>query len=97
MRARVLTVSTRAAAGVYPDRGGPVLVEGLRALGFAVEGPRVVPDGPRVEEELRAAVDDGVDVLLTTGGTIRGACRPLVSHVASHRISHRSWRRRGRR
>lgn len=68
-RARVLTVSTRAAAGVYPDRGGPVAVAALSALGLAVEPAVVVPDGPEVEAQLRRAVADGVDVVLTTGGT----------------------------
>jgi molybdenum cofactor synthesis domain-containing protein len=65
----VVTASNRAAAGVYSDRGGPVLVEGLRAMGFAVDGPVVVPDGDPVEQALRTAVADGYDVVLTTGGT----------------------------
>jgi molybdenum cofactor synthesis domain-containing protein len=69
MRALVVTASNRAAAGVYEDRGGPVLVEGLLAMGFAVDGPVVVPDGEPVEEALRSAVDAGYDVVLTTGGT----------------------------
>jgi len=69
VRARVITASNRAAAGVYDDRGGPVLVEGLRQLGFDVPEPVVVPDGEPVEEALRAAVSDGVQVVLTTGGT----------------------------
>ncbi len=68
-RALVVTASNRAAAGVYSDRGGPVLVEGLRAMGFAVDGPVVVPDGDPVEQALRTAVADGYDVVLTTGGT----------------------------
>ncbi len=45
VRALVVTVSNRASAGVYDDRSGPVLADGLRGLGFEVEGPRVVPDG----------------------------------------------------
>lgn len=65
----VVTASNRAAAGVYADEGGPVLVEGLRRLGFAVDGPVVVPDGEEVALALRAAVDRGYDVVLTTGGT----------------------------
>ena len=69
LRALVVTASNRAAAGVYEDRGGPVLVEGLRAMGFAVDGPVVVPDGDPVERALRQAVADGYDVVLTTGGT----------------------------
>ena len=68
-RAFVLTVSNRAAAGVYPDRGGPLLAEGLRELGFSVDGPTVVPDGEPVAEALRTAVAEGYDVVLTTGGT----------------------------
>ena len=69
VRALVVTASNRAAAGVYSDRGGPVLVEGLRMLGFDVDGPVVVPDGDPVEAELRQAVAARYDVVLTTGGT----------------------------
>ncbi|WP_449486494.1 MogA/MoaB family molybdenum cofactor biosynthesis protein [Streptomyces avidinii] len=69
MRALVVTASNRASQGVYADRGGPVLAEGLRSLGFAVDGPRVVPDGDPVEAALREGVAAGYDVILTTGGT----------------------------
>jgi molybdenum cofactor synthesis domain-containing protein len=69
VRALVITASGRASAGVYPDHGGPVLVEGLRAMGFAVEGPVVVPDGEPVERALRDAVEAEYDIVLTTGGT----------------------------
>ncbi|GJF32795.1 molybdenum cofactor biosynthesis protein [Kitasatospora sp. NE20-6] len=69
MRALAVTVSNRASAGVYADKGGPLLVEGLRAMGFDVDGPRVVPDGEPVEMALREAVAAGYDVVLTTGGT----------------------------
>ncbi|AOT59379.1 MogA/MoaB family molybdenum cofactor biosynthesis protein [Streptomyces fradiae] len=68
-RALVVTASNRAAAGVYEDRGGPILAEGLAALGFTVDGPRVVPDGDPVEAALRDGVRAGYDVILTTGGT----------------------------
>ena len=69
MRALVVSVSNRAAAGVYEDRTGPGLVEGLLALGFEVDGPTVVPDGEPVEEVLREAVAAAYDVVLTSGGT----------------------------
>ena len=69
MRALVVTASNRAAAGVYPDRSGPVVVDGLVALGFDVDGPQVVADGEPVEAALRAAVAAGYDVVVTTGGT----------------------------
>ncbi|MFI1161170.1 molybdenum cofactor biosynthesis protein B [Streptomyces sioyaensis] len=69
-RALVVTASNRAAAGVYADKGGPLLAEGLTAMGFEVEGPQVVPDGDPVEAALRAAVASArYAVILTTGGT----------------------------
>ncbi|MGW2045124.1 MogA/MoaB family molybdenum cofactor biosynthesis protein [Streptomyces sp. NPDC001858] len=68
-RAFVVTASNRAAAGVYEDKGGPLIAEGLRGFGFAVDGPQVVPDGDPVESVLRAAVQAGYDVVVTTGGT----------------------------
>ncbi|MET8165998.1 MogA/MoaB family molybdenum cofactor biosynthesis protein [Streptomyces sp. NPDC005329] len=67
--ALVVTASNRAAAGVYEDRGGPLIAEGLRGFGFAVDGPQVVPDGDPVEAVLRAAVEAGYDAVVTTGGT----------------------------
>ncbi|WP_340378265.1 MogA/MoaB family molybdenum cofactor biosynthesis protein [Streptomyces sp. SS7] len=67
--ALVVTASNRASAGVYEDRGGPLVAEGLGGLGFAVDGPQVVPDGDPVEEALRAGAEAGFDVIVTTGGT----------------------------
>lgn len=67
--ALVVTASNRAAAGVYEDKGGPLIAEALRGLGFAVDGPRVVPDGAPVEAALRAGVAAGYDAIVTTGGT----------------------------
>ncbi|MFF0656774.1 MULTISPECIES: MogA/MoaB family molybdenum cofactor biosynthesis protein [Micromonospora] len=69
IRARVIVASNRAAAGVYEDTSGPLLVTGLRELGCEVDAPVVVPDGEPVGDALRAARDDGVDVVLTSGGT----------------------------
>lgn len=67
--ALVVTASNRASAGVYADKGGPIIVEALTGLGFAVDGPQVVPDGDPVEAALRAGAAAGYDVILTTGGT----------------------------
>ena len=70
MRALAVTVSNRAAAGIYEDRSGPVLVELLRSAGCTVvDGPLVVADGEPVEAALRDAVGAGYDVVVTTGGT----------------------------
>lgn len=69
MRALVVSVSNRAAAGEYEDRTGPVLVDGLAGMGFEVDGPVVVPDGDPVEEVLREAVASAYDLVVTSGGT----------------------------
>jgi len=69
IRTLVVTVSNRAAAGVYEDRSGPVLAELLRSAGCTVDGPVVVPDGEPVEEALRSALASGYDAVVTTGGT----------------------------
>jgi molybdenum cofactor synthesis domain-containing protein len=69
IRALAVTVSNRAAAGVYADKSGPVLVEALRLAGCAVDGPLVIPDGDPVEAALRDALAAGYDVVVTTGGT----------------------------
>jgi molybdenum cofactor synthesis domain-containing protein len=70
IRALAVTVSNRAAAGVYDDKSGPVLTDLLRSAGCAVvDGPLVVPDGEAVEAVLREALADAYDVVVTTGGT----------------------------
>ncbi|MGH3909206.1 MAG: molybdenum cofactor synthesis domain-containing protein, partial [Pseudonocardiaceae bacterium] len=68
-RAAVVVASNRASAGVYPDRTGPVIVDWLREQGFQTPDPVVVPDGSPVRDAVAGAVADGVDVVLTTGGT----------------------------
>lgn len=65
----VVVASNRAAAGVYEDTTGPLIVEALRVWGFAVGDPQVVPDGAPVGAAIRAAVEAGARVVLTTGGT----------------------------
>ena len=69
IRALAVTVSNRAAAGVYEDRSGPVLARLLAEAGCTVDGPLVVPDGPPVEAALREAIIAGYHVVVTTGGT----------------------------
>ncbi|WP_121253599.1 MogA/MoaB family molybdenum cofactor biosynthesis protein [Nocardioides ferulae] len=67
--AAVVVASNRAAAGVYADTTGPLLVEFLTGLGFVVEAPAVVPDGEPVGQAIAAAVAAGARAVLTTGGT----------------------------
>jgi molybdenum cofactor synthesis domain-containing protein len=69
IRALAVTVSNRAAAGVYEDKSGPVLADLLRAAGCEVDGPVVIPDGAPVVAALRDGIAAGYDVIVTTGGT----------------------------
>jgi len=69
LRGAVVVASNRAAAGVYADETGPLIVDALRDLGFEVGDPRVVPDGDPVGRAISDAVAAGARVVLTTGGT----------------------------
>ena len=69
MKATVICASNRAAAGVYEDTTGPLIVTALEGLGFAVTGPVVVPDGEPVADAIKTAVAEGARAVLTTGGT----------------------------
>ena len=67
--ALVIITSTRAAAGVYEDRTGPVIVDWLAQRAYAVPPPIVVPDGGSVPQALYAALEQRPHVILTSGGT----------------------------
>ncbi|UQX11456.1 MogA/MoaB family molybdenum cofactor biosynthesis protein [Candidatus Mycobacterium methanotrophicum] len=67
--ARVIIASTRASAGIYQDRCGPIISEWLVQRGFPSVQPVVVADGGPVGQALRDALADGVDVVITSGGT----------------------------
>jgi molybdopterin adenylyltransferase len=67
-----VTLSDRAAAGVYEDASGPEIERVLR--GFFDEAiefhARVLPDDrASIEETLRAMVEEGLPLIVTTGGT----------------------------
>jgi len=68
-QAAVVVASNRAAAGVYEDETGPLIVAALADAGWEVGVAVVVPDGQPVGEAIAAAVADGARVVLTTGGT----------------------------
>lgn len=68
-RAVVVTVSTRAAAGVYADEAGPAVAAVLAEAGFAVEDPVVVPDGRAEVAGVLVAACERADLVVTSGGT----------------------------
>jgi molybdenum cofactor biosynthesis protein B len=88
MRARVITVSDRAHGGARHDESGPLAESSLRSLGFDVDPVVVIPDElATIEAELRGAVADDVDVVLTTGGT--GFAPRDVTPEATRRVIER--------
>ena len=69
-RAVVVTASNRSARGEREDTSGQLLAAGLRDLGCSVDAVTVVPDDLRaIQDALRAALADGADLVVTTGGT----------------------------
>jgi molybdenum cofactor biosynthesis protein B len=69
MRAAVLTVSDRVSRGEAEDASGPTAIAILAGLGFEVDW-RVVPDErDQIQQALREWIEDGVHLVITTGGT----------------------------
>jgi molybdenum cofactor synthesis domain-containing protein len=70
MKVGILTVSDKGARGEREDRSGPAIREMIEAAGGEVVRTKIVPDE---RDEIRAALldwsDEGLDLVLTTGGT----------------------------
>ena len=70
IRAALITVSTKGAAGQRTDESGPAMREALEAAGIDVVHMALVPDGiASVQAAIRTAVSGGADLVLTSGGT----------------------------
>jgi molybdopterin adenylyltransferase len=71
IKAAIVTLSDKAAAGVRADESGPVLEQLLCELGADVYAPIVIPDEQhQIEMVLMTLADvEGFDLVLTTGGT----------------------------
>jgi len=67
----VLTISDKGSRGEREDTSGPKLKETLIANGFSIAAYQIVPDNiERIQEVIKAWADsDGIDLILTTGGT----------------------------
>lgn len=67
--AAVITVSDRSSRGERADTSGPRAVELLKEHGYTV-ALTVIPDGAdSVTNAIRAAIDSGARVVITSGGT----------------------------
>lgn len=65
----VVVASSRAAAGVYEDLCGPLVVDWLNDRGIVTPTAVIVADGEAVARALRDAVAGRPDVIVTSGGT----------------------------
>ena len=69
-RAAIIAASNRAFNGVYADTSGQILLEGLKTLGYHIDGVQVLPDDvEKISSAVKSAIKNGVDLLVTTGGT----------------------------
>lgn len=69
-KAHVITVSDGVFHGRREDKSGPGLVSMLKAGGFEIGNPEVVPDEiERIGEAIETAITRGAAVVVTTGGT----------------------------
>ena len=89
VRIGVLTVSDRVSRGEMEDLGGPAITAVLSGPDFELVHTEIVPD----EQDLIAATliawaDEGLDVILTTGGT--GLGPRDVTPDATERVVDRS-------
>jgi molybdenum cofactor synthesis domain-containing protein len=71
MRVAILTVSDSVSAGKYEDRSGPEVQARCKSLGWEVVLSAVLADDrAAIESFLKTTADaNGVDLILTTGGT----------------------------
>ncbi len=68
--AGILTISDRAARGLYDDLGGPALRQAAAGYGWEVLAEGLVPDEKRdIQRAIREQINKGCHVILTTGGT----------------------------
>jgi cyclic pyranopterin monophosphate synthase len=88
-KAVVITVSDRVSARQSTDRSGPLLVAGLREMGFTVSHPIVVPDEiEKIATAIKTSAKNSLVVALTggTGLSPRDVTPEAVASVCSRMI-----------
>lgn len=66
----IITISDRAAQGIYEDLGGPALRHAAESHGWTVQVQTVVRDEiPAIQGAIQEQIRQGCQLILTTGGT----------------------------
>jgi molybdenum cofactor synthesis domain-containing protein len=87
-RARVITCSDASSRGEREDRSGPAVRAALRERGYDVDDVVIVPDDiDDIAAAIVSATDDGVRLVITTGGT--GIAPRDVTPEATMRVCER--------
>ena len=69
-RAAVLVISDSVSAGKKEDKAGASIVERLNKIGVEIAAQALVPDEPKqIAAQVQAWANEGIDLILTTGGT----------------------------
>jgi len=86
-RMKVITLSDRASAGLYPDRSGPKILEVMeqwfngKNLKHSTSSVILPDDREAFSRELESAINEKVDLVFTTGGTGLGS-RDMAPDIA---------------
>jgi molybdopterin adenylyltransferase len=88
---KVITLSDRATAGIYPDRSGTLVLEEvkewfqLKDLSLKTDSVILPDEKDAFSRELAAAIGKGTDLIITTGSTGLGS-RDIAPEVAAKHI-----------
>ena len=68
--AAIITISDRAASGIYEDKTGPVIRQMLTEAGYQVVESLVIPDErDQIEKSMIHLADQNIALILSAGGT----------------------------
>ncbi len=86
----IITISDRAAQGLYDDLGGPAVKVAVAEYGWTVNGDALVADEKRaIQRAVKEMICQGNNLVLTTGGTgvaLRDITPEAVREIAAREL-----------
>lgn len=86
----IITISDRASQGIYDDLGGPAVKATATGYGWQVAAEEIVPDDrTAIQRTIRKQINQGCQLVLTTGGTgvaLRDVTPEAVLEIADREI-----------